>query len=158
MSLNYFDKVYKKEWLLGVPDHVVITKDVLSLFGITDLEPELVAKLERLSVPVEKVSSSSDKLTKYNDIQREALRHPNKKVWVIVKTSLLKKALFNIGGTRISTDLRRHYADMEDAVRKMIDGCVQNEDRKTLVETAVERAFERYTHIIDQKIIDKLTN
>ena len=156
MEKRLFESAFRKEWLLDLPEYTVITRKILLEFYVPDLEADFVSRLIKSGVKVERVSRLDPRLNRYNCIDDEIVINPGKKVWHIVKTSALKRALLTVGGTRISGEIKRHYQEMEDCLRKALVGQREFQNNKELVSATVEEAVRRMSDIIDEKIINRL--
>lgn len=155
---NFIDKMPRKEWFLDLKEYTIITKDILDMFEYNEDEIVFVEKLKRLKIPFDTINKMDKRMWMYNNVNTELKLKPNKNQWHIIKTKNLKKGLFLTGGTRMNSELRKYYLDLEDVFRNYISKSNDNKKVYEIVDIAIEKALKRYTQIIDDKIISNLSS
>ncbi|QIH04844.1 hypothetical protein [Dasineura jujubifolia toursvirus 2a] len=151
------NEISKQDWLnSSLWEFIIITKDILDLYGLNEEETSFITKIERLKIPFIKVPHTDKRLFIYNDITNEMRNKPNKKTWYLMSAKNFKRALYSVSGTRLNCDLKKFHIEMEDAMRKYL---LQDEERKTekeQLEDTIEHVMLKFSRIIDDKIINKL--
>lgn len=149
--------IFKSDWMLDLHEYTVITRGILDKFGLNEDEPTFSIKIKRLRLPYEEISSRDKRLFLFNDVTKEMENKPYKKQWILMTTRNFKKALFLIGGTRLHSDLRNFYLDLENVVRKHLLIEQEYMSKKSTEESSIENALEKFTKIIDDKLIKQLS-
>lgn len=150
------NKITNSHWLLNIDESVIVTRDLLAEFGISEDEHCFVAKLQRLRLPVETLGRLDRRLENFDHILKEMREKPGKKQWYLMKSKNFKRALLLLGTTRVQNDLKKYYTDLEDCVRDYVIKEKKIKRDKDLVDNAVKEAMVKFAEIMDQKILQRL--